>query len=167
MTAAILLQYSLTARILKFWHFCRFSKQCTTHTHPFNGPLPGTTWVSRYQKGKTNLEFTEARDSEWQCHQLGHMQVCISLQTDHHASFFYRPDALPATQPTASKHWRQCTNDFYIKIMININVWWHCSWNCWQKPTATHRIVSMTTVTTSHLKIAPQLNAITHIHVCM
>jgi len=36
--------------------------------------------VSQYQKGKTNLDFTEARDSEWQWHQLGHMQVCISLQ---------------------------------------------------------------------------------------
>jgi len=30
--------------------------------------------VSQYQKGKTNLYFTEARDSEWQWHQLGHMQ---------------------------------------------------------------------------------------------
>jgi len=40
----------------------------------------------RYQKGKTNLGFTEARDSEWQWHQLGHMQVCTSLQTDNHAS---------------------------------------------------------------------------------
>ena len=37
-----------------------------THTHPFNGLLSGTTRVSRYQKGKTNLDFTEARDSEWQ-----------------------------------------------------------------------------------------------------
>ena len=44
-----------------------------THTHPFNGPLSRTTRVSRYQKGKTNLDFTEARDSEWQWHQLGHM----------------------------------------------------------------------------------------------
>ena len=35
-----------------------------THTHPFNGPLSGTTQVSRYQKGKTNLDFTEARDTE-------------------------------------------------------------------------------------------------------
>jgi len=42
--------------------------------------------VSRYQKGKTNLDFTEARDSEWQWHQLGHTQVCTSLQTDSHAS---------------------------------------------------------------------------------
>ena len=40
------------------------------HTHPFNGPFSGTTQVSRYQKGKTNLDFTEARDSEWQWHQL-------------------------------------------------------------------------------------------------
>ena len=79
-----------------------------THTHTFNGPYSGTTRVSRYQKGKTNLDFTEARNSEWQWHQLGHMQVCTSLQTDNHAtphhSVFYRPDALPATQPTASKH---------------------------------------------------------------
>jgi len=82
-----------------------------THTHPFNGPFSGTTRVSQYQKGKTNLDFTEARYSECQWHQLGHMQVCISLQTDNHAStpqlkFFYRPDALPATRPTVSKHRR-------------------------------------------------------------
>jgi len=58
--------------------------------------------------GKTNLDFIGARDSEWQWHQLGHMQVCISLQTDNppapHLSVFYRLDALPAAQPTASKH---------------------------------------------------------------
>ena len=42
--------------------------------------------VSRYQKAKTNLDFTEARDSEWQWHQLGHMQFCTSFQTDNHAS---------------------------------------------------------------------------------
>jgi len=64
--------------------------------------------VSWYQKGKTNLDFTEARDSEWQWHQLGYMQVCTSLQADNYASTtllgFYRPDALPATKPTVSKH---------------------------------------------------------------
>jgi len=42
--------------------------------------------VSWYQKGKANLDFTEARDSEWQWHQLGRIQVCTSLQTDNHAS---------------------------------------------------------------------------------
>jgi len=65
---------------------CDFNSSLHTHTHTFNGPLSGTTRVSRYQKGKTNLDITEARDSEWQWHQLGHMQVCTSLQTDNHAS---------------------------------------------------------------------------------
>jgi len=57
-----------------------------SHTHPFNDPLSGTTHVSRYQKRKTSLDFTGARDSEWQWHQLGHMQVCNSLQTDNHVA---------------------------------------------------------------------------------
>jgi len=83
-----------------------------THTDPFNGPLSGTTQVSQHQKGKTNLDFTEARDNEWQWYQLGHMQVCTSLQTDNHAStsllnFFTGRFALPTAQPTVSKHWRQ------------------------------------------------------------
>jgi len=42
-----------------------YTNMHTTNTHPFNGPFSGTTQVSRYQKGKTNLDFSEARDSEW------------------------------------------------------------------------------------------------------
>jgi len=62
-------------------------QECThTRTHRFNRPFSRTTRVSRYQKGKTNLDFTEARDSEWQWHLLGHMQDCTVLQTDNHAS---------------------------------------------------------------------------------
>jgi len=66
--------------------------------------------VGRYQKGKTNLDFTEARDSEWQWHQLGHMQVYTSLQTNkpfqHPTTLFFTGQMpfLPPTQPTASKH---------------------------------------------------------------
>jgi len=68
----------------------------------FNDPLSGTTRVSWYQKGKTSLDFTEARDNEWQWHQLGHMQVCASLQTDNDVSTLSLsflqagPDALSA-----------------------------------------------------------------------
>jgi len=87
---------------------CQWLGLAHTHTHPFNCPFSGTTQVSRYQKGKTNLDFTEARDSEWQWHQLGRMQVCTLLQTDNHTNtpplLFYSPDALPAAQPTVSKH---------------------------------------------------------------
>jgi len=75
-----------------------------THTCQFNGPFFGTTQASRCQKGRTSLDFTEARDSEWQWHQLGHMQVCTSLQADNHTNTsslnFYRPDALPDARPT-------------------------------------------------------------------
>jgi len=61
--------------------------------------------VSRYQKGKTDLDFTEARDSEWQCHQLRRMQVCTSLQTDNHASnppLSFLQAGCPSCRPTNS-----------------------------------------------------------------
>ena len=54
---------------------CTLYVQLRSHTHPFNGPFSGTTRVSQYQKGETNLDFAEARDSEWQWHQLGHMHL--------------------------------------------------------------------------------------------
>jgi len=76
-----------------------------THTHPFNGPFSRTTQVSRYQKGKTNLDFTEARDSEWQWHHLEHMQVCTSLQTDNHANtppLSFLQAGCPSCRPTNS-----------------------------------------------------------------
>jgi len=76
-----------------------------THTHPFNGPLSGITRVSRYQKGKTNLDFTGARDIEWQWHQLGHIQVCTSLQTDNHAGtppLSFLQAGCPSCRPTNS-----------------------------------------------------------------
>ena len=76
-----------------------------THTHPFNGPLSRTTQVSQYQKGKTNLDFTEARDGEWQRHQLGHMQVCTSLLTDNHDStppLSFLQAGYPSCDPTNS-----------------------------------------------------------------
>jgi len=52
-----------------------------------------------------------------QWHQLDHMQIiCTSLRTDNHASTsplsFYMLDALPAAQPTASKHWRQLRHTY-------------------------------------------------------
>ena len=78
---------------LSEWHNSSFTLQnCepyTTHTHThtrLTALFSGTTQVSRYQKGKTNLDFSEATDNEWQWHQLGHMQVCTLLQIDNHAS---------------------------------------------------------------------------------
>ena len=61
--------------------------------------------MGRYQKGKTNLDITEARDSEWQWHQLEHMQVCTSLRTDNHAStppLCFLQAGCPSCRPTNS-----------------------------------------------------------------
>ena len=97
------------------------------HTHPFNGPFSGTTRVNWCQKGKTNLDFTEARDSEWQWHQLGHIQVCISLQTDNHAStpplrfFTGRMPFLPPIQQCQST---ECNK----KEVVDIELPWSIAW---------------------------------------
>ena len=78
-----------------------------TCTHPLNGPFSGTTRVSQCQKGKTNLNFTGARVSgsgiSWAICKSAPRSKQITTPAPHH-SVFYRPDALPAAQPTASKH---------------------------------------------------------------
>jgi len=125
------LRYASSAFSDSRWDFsyCRLAfTRAKQQQHPFNGPLSGTTWVSQYQKSKTNLD-NGARDSQWQWHQLGHMQICTSSQTDNHASipplsFFYRPDALPAAQLKAWKHWRyeqniHTKNTLTVKLRYN------------------------------------------------
>ena len=80
-----------------------------------------TTRVNRYQKGKTNLDFTEARDSEWQWHQPGYMQVCTSLQTDNHASappLVFLQAGCPSCRPTNSVKARVCIAITWCKCGI-------------------------------------------------
>jgi len=94
---------------------------CYTHTHPFNSLFSVTTQVSRYQKGKTNLDFTEARDSEWQWHHLGHVQVCTLLQTNSHAS----------TPPLIFLHagCSSCCPTNSVKALKEHNYKWQCEVN--------------------------------------
>jgi len=56
----------------------KVERHTRTHArmHPFNGPFSGDYPGEPVPERQTNLHFTEARDSEWQWHQLGHMQVC-------------------------------------------------------------------------------------------
>jgi len=73
--------------------------------------------VSQYQRGKTNLDFIEARDSERQWHQLGHMQVRTSLQTDNHAStppLSFLQAGCPSCRPTKSVK--------ALKVMSSANI---------------------------------------------
>ena len=74
--------------------------------------------MSRYQKGKLNLDFTEARDSEWQWHQPGRMQVCTLLQTDDHAStppLSFLQAGCPSCRPTNSIKERTVNHSTYLQ----------------------------------------------------
>jgi len=71
--------------------------------------------VSQYQKGKTNLDFIEARDSEW--HPLGNMQVCTSLQPDNHSStppLSFSQAGCPSCHPTNGIKALKALNSGYI-----------------------------------------------------
>ena len=82
----------------------------TIHTHTFNGPFSGTTRVGRYQKGKPiwillKQEIMSGSGISWAiCKSAPHSRQ-ITMPAPRH-SVFYRPDALPAAQPSVSKHWR-------------------------------------------------------------
>jgi len=78
--------------------------------------------VSQYQIGITNLDLTEARDSEWQWHQLGHMQACTLLQTDNHASIpplSFFTGWMPFLPPNQQ---RQCTEGLFVSTLMSIAV---------------------------------------------
>jgi len=68
-------------RVVGCWHGYLSGARCRLAY----GPADATA-THCLASGKANLDFTEARDSEWQWHQLGHMQVCTSLQTANQAS---------------------------------------------------------------------------------
>jgi len=77
--------------------------------------------VSRYQKGKTILDFTEARDCEWQWRQLGHMQVCTLLQADNHTStppLCFFTDWMPSQPPNQQ---RQSTEGTTLALTLRAN----------------------------------------------
>jgi len=114
-----------------YWEKQVFSSLSDTRT--FNGPVYGTTLVSWYQTGKTNLDFTESRDSKCQWHQLGHMQVCTSLQTDNHAStaplsFFCEcPSCCPTNSVIALKALVISSKAYGLKN-ADLSKSWRCSW---------------------------------------
>ena len=89
------------------------------HTHTrLTALCPGLPGWAGTRKVKPNLDFTEARDSEWQWHQLGHMQVCTSLQTDNHPApnhsvFTGRMPFLPPNQQCV-----QCTNINFLNTCL-------------------------------------------------
>jgi len=83
---------------------CNYAKYSQIKKN-FTGRHTHTRLMSRYQKGKTNLDFTGARDSGWQWNLLGRMQVCTLHQTDNHAStppLSFLQAGCPSCRPTNS-----------------------------------------------------------------
>jgi len=94
-----------------YYYYNHFTALCT---------VSGTTWVSRYQKGKTNLDLLEQETVSgcgisWSICKSAPRPRQITMPVPHH-SVFYRPDALPATQSTSSKHCH--FNDHYFSKLV-------------------------------------------------
>ena len=85
--------------------------QLTSNTHPFNGPFPGIRRSAGTRKVKPiwillEQETVSGSGISWAVCKSAPRSRQITTLAPHH-SVSYRPDALPAAQPTASKHWRQ------------------------------------------------------------
>jgi len=62
----------------------------------------------------------QLRDSEWQWHQLGHMQICTSSQTHNHASIpplSFLQTGCPSCRPTNSV---KAPKAVFLKILLKI-----------------------------------------------
>jgi len=101
------------ARKPKQAHTCRKAQlhKKVTHTHPFNGPFLGLRRRAGTRKVKPiwillKQETVSGSGISWAVCTSAPRSRQITMPAPHH-SVFYRPDALPATQPTVSKHWRQ------------------------------------------------------------
>ena len=84
-----------------------------THTHPFNSHFPGLPrWAGTRKVKPIWILLKQGTMSSsgisWAICKSAPRSRQITMPTPHH-SVFFRPDALPAAQPTASKHWRHMT----------------------------------------------------------
>jgi len=95
-------------------HPTKTLKSIHTHTHthtclmaPFPG-LPGWAGTRKVKPIRILLkqETVSGNGISWAICKSAPRSRQITTPAPHH-SVFYRPDALPATQTTASKHWRQ------------------------------------------------------------
>ena len=96
--------------------------------HLLNGLLSRTTWVSRYQKGKTSLDLNEARDDgvlgcsgiSWTiCKQSAPCSRQITTPATHHSIFPGRmlfPTPNQQCQSTDGRLLRQIISFVQIKI---------------------------------------------------
>ena len=119
-----------------WWWPCLLSSTHThTHTHPFNGPFPGLPGLAGTRKVKPiwillKQETVSGSGISWAICKSATRSRQITTPASHH-SVFYRPDALPAAQPTASKHmlikkWEEATCQYLVILIMWVSKQaWH------------------------------------------
>ena len=98
-----------------------------THTHTFNGPLSGTTQVSRYQKGKTNLEQETVSGSgiSWAICKSAPRSRQITMPALHYSSFLQT--GCPSCRPTNSvKAMKAISNNSHTTSKYTENATTNC-----------------------------------------
>jgi len=103
----------------------------TTNGHYHNNNVNLTTLCPGLQdcpdepvpERENQSDFTEAKDSEWQWHQVDPMQVCTSSETDNHAStpplsFLQAGSLMPFLSPN-QQHQRTEGNLWSLLTYIN------------------------------------------------
>jgi len=99
--------FALKSRSTTFGTQSSSRKPLGTHTHTHTRLMALFPWLPRWagtRKVKP-IWILQKQESEWQWHQLGHMQVCTLLQTDNHAStplLFFLQAGYPSCRPTNS-----------------------------------------------------------------
>jgi len=93
-----------------------------THTHTrLTALCPGLPRWAGTRKIKPiwilfEQETLSGSGISWAICRYAHHSRQITMPAPHH-SVFYRPDALPAAQPTASKHWRHRMHSRHRKLL--------------------------------------------------
>ena len=127
--------YIHTLMLVVLWYFSQLAKTQQKHTYNNNNShltahcpgLPrwaGTRkvkpmWILRKQ------ETVSGSGISWAICKSAHRSRQITMPAPHH-SVFYRPDTLPAAQPTASMHWRQkhtYKQSANLSLEFRLNLW--------------------------------------------
>jgi len=107
-----------------------------TYIHPFNSPFSGTTWMSRYQKCKTSLDFTASK-RQWVAVASAGPYASLHLTLDrqscqHPTTTQFLQTGFPSCCPThsvkGSKHWRHIqVLHKYLGVKCKYQaLWCHC-----------------------------------------
>jgi len=112
---------SIFVRFFTTVPICSFHKVLLLLLHTFNDPFLGQPRWTSTCKVKPIWILLKQETCEWQWHQLGHMQVCTSLQRDKHAStppLSFLQAGCPSCHPTNNV---KALNAEYCYILKNIS----------------------------------------------